>query len=98
MEIFDGFDPIADGTDNLATRYLVNHVCVLSGKPNVYAWPITPGFDSSVIPLDARVMFSSTHRTHQRVAGTQWMVMTMLWFNKSTAPDIRARDPRFASA
>jgi len=24
--------------------------------------------------------------------------MTMLWFNKNTAPDIRARDPRFASA
>ena len=36
-EIFSGFDIIADGTDNFATRYLVNDACVLSGKPNVYA-------------------------------------------------------------
>jgi len=37
LEIFKGFDIIADGTDNFATRYLVNDACVLSGKPNVYA-------------------------------------------------------------
>jgi adenylyltransferase/sulfurtransferase len=37
LEIFNGFDIIADGTDNFATRYLVNDACVLSGKPNVYA-------------------------------------------------------------
>jgi adenylyltransferase/sulfurtransferase len=37
LEIFSGFDIIADGTDNFATRYLVNDACVLSGKPNVYA-------------------------------------------------------------
>jgi adenylyltransferase/sulfurtransferase len=37
MQIFSGFDIIADGTDNFATRYLVNDACVLSGKPNVYA-------------------------------------------------------------
>jgi len=37
LEIFAGFDIIADGTDNFATRYLVNDACVLSGKPNVYA-------------------------------------------------------------
>jgi len=37
LQIFDGFDIIADGTDNFATRYLVNDACVLSGKPNVYA-------------------------------------------------------------
>jgi adenylyltransferase/sulfurtransferase len=37
LEIFRGFDIIADGTDNFATRYLVNDACVLSGKPNVYA-------------------------------------------------------------
>ena len=37
MDIFSGFDIIADGTDNFATRYLVNDACVLSGKPNVYA-------------------------------------------------------------
>ncbi len=37
LEIFSGFDIIADGTDNFATRYLVNDACVLSSKPNVYA-------------------------------------------------------------
>ena len=37
LEIFEGFDIIADGTDNFATRYLVNDACVLTGKPNVYA-------------------------------------------------------------
>ena len=37
LEIFSGFDIIADGTDNFQTRYLVNDACVLSRKPNVYA-------------------------------------------------------------
>lgn len=35
-EIAENFDVIIDGTDNFATRYLVNDVCVLLGKPNVY--------------------------------------------------------------
>lgn len=37
LEIMHGYDIIADGTDNFATRYLINDACVLSGKPNVYA-------------------------------------------------------------
>jgi sulfur-carrier protein adenylyltransferase/sulfurtransferase len=37
LEIMKDFEIIADGTDNFATRYLVNDACVLSGKPNVYA-------------------------------------------------------------
>lgn len=37
LDIFRDFDIIADGTDNFATRYLVNDACVLTGKPNVYA-------------------------------------------------------------
>ena len=28
---------MVDGTDNFATRYLVNDACVLAGRPNVYA-------------------------------------------------------------
>ncbi|HXQ29015.1 MAG TPA: molybdopterin-synthase adenylyltransferase MoeB [Gemmatimonadales bacterium] len=36
LDIFREFDIIADGTDNFATRYLVNDACVLLGKPNVY--------------------------------------------------------------
>jgi adenylyltransferase/sulfurtransferase len=37
MEIFRGYDLVADGTDNFPTRYLVNDACVLLGLPNVYA-------------------------------------------------------------
>jgi sulfur-carrier protein adenylyltransferase/sulfurtransferase len=37
LDLFRDFDIIADGTDNFATRYLVNDACVLSGKLNVYA-------------------------------------------------------------
>lgn len=36
MDIARDYDMIIDGTDNFATRYLVNDVCVLLGKPNVY--------------------------------------------------------------
>jgi len=35
-EIAEGFDVIVDGTDNFATRYLVNDLCVLRNVPNVY--------------------------------------------------------------
>lgn len=37
LELFKGYDLVADGTDNFATRYLVNDACVLSGIPNIYA-------------------------------------------------------------
>ena len=30
------YDLVVDGSDNFATRYLVNDACVLFGKPNVY--------------------------------------------------------------
>ena len=36
MEIAANYDIIIDGTDNFPTRYLVNDVSVLLGKPNVY--------------------------------------------------------------
>jgi molybdopterin/thiamine biosynthesis adenylyltransferase/rhodanese-related sulfurtransferase/molybdopterin converting factor small subunit len=36
LELFRDFDVIVDGTDNFATRYLVNDACVLTGKPNAY--------------------------------------------------------------
>jgi len=36
MRISESYDLIIDGTDNFPTRYLVNDVCVLTGKPNVY--------------------------------------------------------------
>ncbi len=34
--IADGYDLILDGTDNFPTRYLVNDLCVLTHRPNVY--------------------------------------------------------------
>jgi molybdopterin/thiamine biosynthesis adenylyltransferase/rhodanese-related sulfurtransferase len=36
LEIIRQYDLVVDGTDNFATRYLVNDACVLLGKPNVY--------------------------------------------------------------
>ncbi len=36
LEIFAGFDVVLDGTDNFATRYLVNDACVRLGIPNVH--------------------------------------------------------------
>ncbi|MGI8679504.1 MAG: molybdopterin-synthase adenylyltransferase MoeB, partial [Jatrophihabitans sp.] len=55
LEIFAQYDLILDGTDNFATRYLVNDACVLLGKPYVWGsiyrfdgqasvfWPSAPG-------------------------------------------------------
>ena len=37
LDIVDGYDIVADGTDNFPTRYLINDACVLTGTPNVYA-------------------------------------------------------------
>jgi len=36
LEIMRRYDVVIDGTDNFATRYLVNDACVILGKPNVY--------------------------------------------------------------
>jgi adenylyltransferase/sulfurtransferase len=36
LEILRDYDLVVDGTDNFATRYLVNDACVLLGRPNVY--------------------------------------------------------------
>jgi molybdopterin/thiamine biosynthesis adenylyltransferase len=36
LDIFAGYDIILDGTDNFATRYLINDACVLLGKPNAH--------------------------------------------------------------
>jgi sulfur-carrier protein adenylyltransferase/sulfurtransferase len=43
MEIFAQYDLIVDGTDNFATRYLVNDACVLLHKP--YVWGSIYRFD-----------------------------------------------------
>ncbi len=43
MELFAQYDLIVDGTDNFATRYLVNDAAVLLGKP--YVWGSIYRFD-----------------------------------------------------
>jgi adenylyltransferase/sulfurtransferase len=43
MEIFGPYDLIIDGTDNFATRYLVNDACVMLHKP--YVWGSIYRFD-----------------------------------------------------
>ncbi|MDT4941829.1 MAG: sulfur-carrier protein adenylyltransferase/sulfurtransferase [Pseudonocardiales bacterium] len=43
LELFSQYDLIVDGTDNFATRYLVNDACVLLGKP--YVWGSIYRFD-----------------------------------------------------
>jgi adenylyltransferase/sulfurtransferase len=46
LEIFADYDLIVDGTDNFATRYLVNDACVLLDKP--YVWGSIFRFDGQV--------------------------------------------------
>jgi adenylyltransferase/sulfurtransferase len=36
LQIINNYDVVIDGSDNFPTRYLLNDVCVLSGKPYVY--------------------------------------------------------------
>ncbi|MGH3485704.1 MAG: adenylyltransferase/sulfurtransferase MoeZ [Nocardioidaceae bacterium] len=43
LGIFEQYDLIVDGTDNFATRYMVNDACVLLGKP--YVWGSIYRFD-----------------------------------------------------
>jgi len=46
LDIFSSYDLIVDGTDNFATRYLVNDACVLLDKP--YVWGSIFRFDGQV--------------------------------------------------
>lgn len=52
MQIAQNYDILIDGTDNFPTRYLVNDVSVLLGKPNVYGSIFR--FDGQVSVFDAR--------------------------------------------
>ncbi|HSR20507.1 MAG TPA: molybdopterin-synthase adenylyltransferase MoeB [Anaerolineales bacterium] len=51
-QIAQDYDILLDGTDNFPTRYLTNDVCVILGKPNVYASIYR--FDGQVSVFDAR--------------------------------------------
>jgi len=53
MDLFAQYDLIVDGTDNFATRYLVNDACVLLGKP--YVWGSIYRFDGQASVFWAEV-------------------------------------------
>jgi len=53
LGILARYDVILDGTDNFATRYLVNDACVLLGKPNCYGSILR--FEGQASVFDARV-------------------------------------------
>lgn len=58
VEIFGDYDIVLDGTDNFATRYLVNDACVLAGKP--YVW-------GSIFRFEGQVsVFWAEHGPHYR--------------------------------
>ncbi|ETB21141.1 molybdopterin biosynthesis MoeZ, partial [Mycobacterium avium subsp. avium 10-9275] len=46
VELFGHYDLIVDGTDNFATRYLINDAAVLAGKP--YVWGSIYRFEGQV--------------------------------------------------
>jgi adenylyltransferase/sulfurtransferase len=46
VDLFAGYDLIVDGTDNFATRYLVNDAAALAGKP--YVWGSIYRFEGQV--------------------------------------------------
>jgi len=51
LELVEGADLVLDGTDNLATRYLLNDACVRAGLPWVYAGVVGSG--GLVMPVAA---------------------------------------------
>ena len=52
LALIEPYDVVIDGTDNFATRYLVNDACVLQRKPNVYGSVYR--FDGQVSVFDAQ--------------------------------------------
>lgn len=46
VEIVSGYDLVVDGSDNFATRYLVNDACAIAGIP--YVWGSILGFEGQL--------------------------------------------------
>ena len=72
VELFEQYDLIVDGTDNFATRYLVNDAAVLAGKP--YVWGSIYRFEGQVsvfwedAPADGRLTRPELPRPVSRAA------------------------------
>jgi adenylyltransferase/sulfurtransferase len=54
VDLISAYDIVADGSDNFATRYLVNDACYFAGKPLVFA---------ALGPFDG---YLSTFRAHEK--------------------------------
>ena len=52
FEVLDGYDVVVDGSDNFATRYLINDACVLLGVPVVHGAIFR--FEGQATVFDAR--------------------------------------------
>ena len=52
LRISEGYDILVDGTDNFPTRYLINDLCVMTGRPYVYGSIFR--FEGQVSVFDAR--------------------------------------------
>lgn len=53
LELIDGYDIVADGSDNFETRFLVNDACHLAGKTLV---------SGAILRFDGQVSTFATHR------------------------------------
>jgi sulfur-carrier protein adenylyltransferase/sulfurtransferase len=53
LRLIESYDVVVDGSDNLATRYLSNDACVLTGKPNIYG--AVAQYEGQITVFDARV-------------------------------------------
>jgi molybdopterin/thiamine biosynthesis adenylyltransferase/rhodanese-related sulfurtransferase len=53
LSIADGYDILVDGTDNFPTRYLLNDLAVLTGRPYVYGSIFR--FEGQVSVFDSRI-------------------------------------------
>ena len=56
LDIFADYDLIVDGTDNFATRYLVNDAAVLLGKP--YVWGSIYRFEGAGLGVLGRTLLT----------------------------------------
>jgi len=52
LGLFAEYDVVVDGSDNFATRYLVNDACVSLGKPDVYGSVLRFGGQASVFGFE----------------------------------------------
>lgn len=61
LEILRDYDVVLDGTDNFATRYLVNDASVLLSKPNVYGSVFRFDGQATVFNLPGRPCYRCLH-------------------------------------